>query len=282
MPAPWRAQPAHLTPAHPNRVRPAGCRRDSGVSPAPSWCHHGLNVLRQCGVATALERFQRMMASGQWCRLHRPRLAVSYPDASPKQRCGPYSASGDLGQHRGLPVTAIVTIPLQDLESGSGLALTGGGSTIPMEVAIRDGCPCPPLPLHLRPEVRPTSLSGPQPAAGLGRPANRAARHRRWIHGAWLRPIGIPRPGAPPRRVVVGRHYRHRQAHLGVSRRQPVRRPIPRTMAGTPPLRRGITRSNTVVSTKIRRPEPTTQIELATSTAETTQTRTRRGMSGAD
>jgi hypothetical protein len=46
-------------------------------------------------------------------------------------------ASGQLGQHRGLPVTAIVTMSLQDLESASGLALTGGGSTVPIEVAIR-------------------------------------------------------------------------------------------------------------------------------------------------
>ena len=46
-------------------------------------------------------------------------------------------ASGDLGQHRGLPVTAIVTMTLDQLESASGLALTGGGSTVPMEVAIR-------------------------------------------------------------------------------------------------------------------------------------------------
>ena len=46
-------------------------------------------------------------------------------------------ASGDLGQHRGLPVTAIITMTLEQLEAGSGLALTGGGSTVPMEVAIR-------------------------------------------------------------------------------------------------------------------------------------------------
>jgi hypothetical protein len=46
-------------------------------------------------------------------------------------------ASGQLGQHRGLPVTAIITMSLQDLESASGLALTGGGSTVPMEVAIQ-------------------------------------------------------------------------------------------------------------------------------------------------
>jgi hypothetical protein len=46
-------------------------------------------------------------------------------------------SSGELGKHRGLPVSAIVTMTLQDLEAGSGLALMGGGSTVPMEVAIR-------------------------------------------------------------------------------------------------------------------------------------------------
>jgi hypothetical protein len=46
-------------------------------------------------------------------------------------------ASGELGQHRGLPVTAIVTMTLEQLESASGLAMTGGGSVIPMETAIR-------------------------------------------------------------------------------------------------------------------------------------------------
>jgi hypothetical protein len=46
-------------------------------------------------------------------------------------------ASGELGQHRGLPVTAIVTMTLQQLESASGVAITGDGSTVPAEVAIR-------------------------------------------------------------------------------------------------------------------------------------------------
>lgn len=46
-------------------------------------------------------------------------------------------ASGQLGQHRGLPVTAIITMTLQQLETAAGIALTGGGSTVPMEVALR-------------------------------------------------------------------------------------------------------------------------------------------------
>nr|WP_231988807.1 HNH endonuclease signature motif containing protein [Mycobacterium sp. 1274761.0] len=45
-------------------------------------------------------------------------------------------ASGELGLHRGLPVTAIITMTLDQLETASGLAVTGGGSTVPMEVAI--------------------------------------------------------------------------------------------------------------------------------------------------
>lgn len=46
-------------------------------------------------------------------------------------------ASGDLGRHRGLPVTAVITMTLEQLESSAGVAITGGGSTVPAEVAIR-------------------------------------------------------------------------------------------------------------------------------------------------
>lgn len=41
-----------------------------------------------------------------------------------------------LGQHNGLPVTAIITMTLKELEAASGHALTGGGSLIPMRQAI--------------------------------------------------------------------------------------------------------------------------------------------------
>jgi hypothetical protein len=37
-------------------------------------------------------------------------------------------ASGDLGQHNGLPASIIVTTTLKDLEAGAGTALTGGGT----------------------------------------------------------------------------------------------------------------------------------------------------------
>jgi uncharacterized protein DUF222 len=46
-------------------------------------------------------------------------------------------ASGELGQHNGLPATIIVSTTLQDLESGTGNAVTGGGTLLPMSDTIR-------------------------------------------------------------------------------------------------------------------------------------------------
>ncbi|ORI24404.1 HNH endonuclease [Rhodococcus sp. 1168] len=46
-------------------------------------------------------------------------------------------ASGDLGTHRGLPVTAVITMTLPDLESATGHAVTATGSLIRMRDAIR-------------------------------------------------------------------------------------------------------------------------------------------------
>jgi len=46
-------------------------------------------------------------------------------------------ASGELGQHNGLPATIIVSTTLQDLQSGTGVAVTGGGTLLPMRDVIR-------------------------------------------------------------------------------------------------------------------------------------------------
>jgi hypothetical protein len=46
-------------------------------------------------------------------------------------------ASGELGQHHGLPATIIVTTTLKELENGSGKALTAGGTLLPMRDVIR-------------------------------------------------------------------------------------------------------------------------------------------------
>ncbi|NMN99275.1 HNH endonuclease signature motif containing protein [Antrihabitans stalactiti] len=46
-------------------------------------------------------------------------------------------ASGDLGQHRGLPVTVVVTMTLTELQDATGNATTHTGSLLPMRDAIR-------------------------------------------------------------------------------------------------------------------------------------------------
>ncbi|MEZ0341818.1 DUF222 domain-containing protein [Mycobacterium sp. pV006] len=45
--------------------------------------------------------------------------------------------SGELGSHNGLPVTVIVSTTLRELERGAGVAVTGGGSVLPMRDLIR-------------------------------------------------------------------------------------------------------------------------------------------------
>ncbi|HUH67429.1 MAG TPA: HNH endonuclease signature motif containing protein, partial [Mycobacterium sp.] len=46
-------------------------------------------------------------------------------------------ASGDLGQHNGLPASIIVSTSLAELEAAAGKGLTGGGSILPMSDVIR-------------------------------------------------------------------------------------------------------------------------------------------------
>jgi Domain of unknown function (DUF222) len=46
-------------------------------------------------------------------------------------------ASGELGQLNGLPVSVIVSTTLQELEAGTGQAVTAGGALLPMRDVIR-------------------------------------------------------------------------------------------------------------------------------------------------
>lgn len=46
-------------------------------------------------------------------------------------------ASGDLGQHNGLPASIIVTTTLAELEAAAGIARTGGGTRLPLTDVIR-------------------------------------------------------------------------------------------------------------------------------------------------
>ena len=51
--------------------------------------------------------------------------------------CRAMLASGDLGQHSGLPVTIMATTTLAELSAAAGVAHTGGGSTLPIPTLIR-------------------------------------------------------------------------------------------------------------------------------------------------
>jgi Domain of unknown function (DUF222) len=46
-------------------------------------------------------------------------------------------ASGELGKHNGLPATIIVSTTLQELQSAAGMAVTGGGTLLPMREVIK-------------------------------------------------------------------------------------------------------------------------------------------------
>jgi hypothetical protein len=54
-----------------------------------------------------------------------------------KAVCRAMLASGQLGQHNGLPATIIVSTTLPELQSGTGHAVTGGGTLLPMREVIR-------------------------------------------------------------------------------------------------------------------------------------------------
>ncbi|TSD93519.1 DUF222 domain-containing protein, partial [Skermania sp. ID1734] len=54
-----------------------------------------------------------------------------------KALCRAMLASGQLGQHRGLPVTVIVSTTLKELQDATGHAVTGGGALLPIRDLIR-------------------------------------------------------------------------------------------------------------------------------------------------
>ena len=103
-------------------------------------------------------------------------------------------ASGELGQHNGLPASIIVTTTLKELEAGAGKALTGGGTLLPMSDVIRLGSPRPPLPGPLRQRQSTRALS--HQTTRLTRPAHRALRQRPRMHLPRLRPC--PATSAKP------------------------------------------------------------------------------------
>ncbi|WNG90948.1 HNH endonuclease signature motif containing protein [Mycobacterium sp. ITM-2016-00318] len=54
-----------------------------------------------------------------------------------KALCRALLASGQLGSHKGLPMTMVVSTTLKELQSGAGHAVTGGGTLLPMREVIK-------------------------------------------------------------------------------------------------------------------------------------------------
>ena len=129
-------------------------------------------------------------------------------------------ASGDLGQHNGLPASIIVTTTLHELEKGAGKALTGGGTLLPMSRRDPAGRPRTPLPGHLRQRQSPGALSHQTPR--LTGPANCVVRQGSWLHVPRLHRARLPLR-SPPQRPL-----RHQPGHR-CQRPQPHLPPQPRT-----------------------------------------------------
>ena len=124
-------------------------------------------------------------------------------------------ASGQLGQHNGLPVTVIVTATLQDLQAATGKAHTGGGTLLPMADLIRMATHANHyLALFDGVTELPLWLGRTRRTASVGT-TDRAARPGTRMQFPGLRHARLPDPG-PPRHLRLGqrRPDQHRRPHL--------------------------------------------------------------------
>ena len=132
-------------------------------------------------------------------------------------------ARGDLGTHNGLPVTVIASATLQDLEKGAGLAVTGGGSFIPIPTLIQMAAQGAHHYLYIYDQhTRESLYLGADQTPGVRGPKNCAALpgaglHPPRVHRRWLPLQGPPRG----RGLEERRPHRHRRPHLRLRTRQP-------------------------------------------------------------
>ncbi|AQA20850.1 hypothetical protein BTZ20_2127 [Rhodococcus sp. MTM3W5.2] len=131
--------------------------------------------------------------------------------------------SGILGSHRGLPVTTILTLTIDQLEQQTGVVTTASGGSSDQG----------------RPQARRTVTSGtgalrpqrqtPAPRTfetpRYRRPTTRLGRRRSRLHQARLRRTGHDDRRPPHPRLVQERHHRHWRAH---ARMRWLPRPDPR------------------------------------------------------
>ena len=111
-------------------------------------------------------------------------------------------ASGELGQHHGLPVTVIITATLQDLQPATG---SPHRRRHPAAHGRRDpdGHPRQPLPAPARRGAELPLWLGRTQRTRLPRTTNRAPRHGTWMHLPRLRRARLPHR-SPPRHPRLG------------------------------------------------------------------------------
>lgn len=119
--------------------------------------------------------------------------------------CQGMLASGNLGQHNGLPVTVVATTTLSELSSAAGRAHTGGGTQVPIPTLIRMAANAHPY-LALFHSAREIQLF-------YGRTRRTASPGQRLVLSALER--GCTKPGctAPPNRCQV--HHAERDWQHG-------------------------------------------------------------------
>ena len=137
-----------------------------------------------------------------------------------KALCRAMLASGQLGSHKGLPVTMVISTMLAESESGKGHAVTGGGSLLPTSGGDRQAAAAyhdlsvfdyhTAEPLHLGRSRRLVS----EPNEPRCMPAPRLTFPG--LYGGWLSQRGPPR-STPGRR----RTNRDRRPDPGLRQRHP-------------------------------------------------------------
>ena len=118
-------------------------------------------------------------------------------------------ASGDLGQHNGLPASIIVTTTLQELEAGAGKASDRRRHPAADVRCDPAGRPRPPLPGDLRQRQSAGALSHQAP--GLTGPTNCAVRQGSWLLVPRLHRARLPVRGPPLQPLRHQPRHRHQR-----------------------------------------------------------------------
>ena len=121
-------------------------------------------------------------------------------------------ASGELGQHNGLPATIIVSTTLKELEAATGIGRTGGGSTLPMSDVIRIASHAHHY-LAIFDKGKAVALYHTKRLASA-RTANCLIQQGAWLHAPRLRRARLLDRGPSRRRVGHDPLHRCEQAEL--------------------------------------------------------------------